>query len=494
MNQRSNSNLQRGRFPYLAHKFAASSRSPPEKRNSNRENYSSLVKLSMTQFVEWRTRVVAPGASFVHKNSSPEAPSNKADSDTNSHQLPLMKNKINLKNTNLISQLSHHDIPSKKTEAGNQASFQSFFLRAMNRNLGVKSSARNPSQSLAASFNTEELSLMNKRKRVAVTKFYTEADSSPIACKALKLEALHSPCRNFNDLKSIFRGNKLNTSTENGDSSSMTIWVSRVMPKKPRFYQTEVLSQNSIVQNPGEKILGQSFGVIQVPSISLKKEESSSIEDEFPFFEDRENKSNCSIRLEEKIVVPSKPLIDAASENRRKKLQVYIGNSFYKENNEKNGAKKRDFPRNNSRNPNSFKEDTEANTNIQELIISKLVPLQASLPTRVNYSQDKFAINENLIEDCPLVNFRAFPRALMNHSEISNFINNEYHSYWMDCIEKLLFSQNVYEEEVGYNTVLKNRMGISAFPQLCSDAHYDACYTDFLYFMSQVYTDLECAH
>ena len=494
MSQRTSSNLQKGRFPNLAQKFAACSRSPPEKRKSNREICPSLVKLSMTQFVEWRTRLIAPGATFAHNNSIPEVPSNKADSDTNLHQLPPMKNKFNLKNTNSISQLSHHDFPSKKSEAGYQASFQSFFLRAMNRNLGVKSSTRHPSQSLAASFNTEEFSLLNKRKRVVVTKFHTEADSSPIASKALRLEALHSPCKNFNDLKSVFRGNKLDTSTENDVCSSMTIWVSRDMPKKPKIFQTELISQNSIVKNSGEKILGQSLGVVQMPSICFKKEESSNIEDEFPFSEDRQNNSNCSIRLEENIVLPSKPLIDAASENRRRKLQVYIENNFYKEKNEKSGAKKRDFPRNNSRNPNSFKEDSEAKNSIQELIISKLVPLQASLPTRVNYSQDKFAINEHIIEDCPLVNFRAFPRALMNHSEISSYINNQYQSYWMDCIDKLLLSQNVYEEEVGYNTILKNRMGISAFPQLCSDAHYDACYTDFLYFMSQVYTDLECAH
>lgn len=73
--------------------------------------------------------------------------------------------------------------------------------------------------------------------------------------------------------------------------------------------------------------------------------------------------------------------------------------------------------------------------------------------------------------------------------------SGHYRSFWMDRVTYLAGCPNLYEEEIGYNYVLKNLFKIESFPRVtCKAVANSSQYEDFMYFLSQITADLENDH
>ena len=65
---------------------------------------------------------------------------------------------------------------------------------------------------------------------------------------------------------------------------------------------------------------------------------------------------------------------------------------------------------------------------------------------------------------CPLIEKKKLPRPLFDHYAISSNSIRKYRSYWMDCVEILLSSENLFEEDAGYHSALLIRISAERLP------------------------------
>lgn len=65
---------------------------------------------------------------------------------------------------------------------------------------------------------------------------------------------------------------------------------------------------------------------------------------------------------------------------------------------------------------------------------------------------------------CPLIEKKKLPRPLFDHYAISSNSIRKYRSYWMDCVEILLSSENLFEEDAGYHSALLIKISAERLP------------------------------
>lgn len=95
---------------------------------------------------------------------------------------------------------------------------------------------------------------------------------------------------------------------------------------------------------------------------------------------------------------------------------------------------------------------------------------------------------------CPLIALKRVPRPLFDHFEISSGFKKVYRSYWMDCIERVLFLQEGLGKDIGYYLALSSKIGLKDFPLPESKLHSDPKYSSFLVMLGKVAVDLDYSH
>ena len=97
-------------------------------------------------------------------------------------------------------------------------------------------------------------------------------------------------------------------------------------------------------------------------------------------------------------------------------------------------------------------------------------------------------------EVCPLISIRKFPRSIFFHKDISSDSSENYRSYWMDCIDVLLSSQNILLEDPGYYAALLMKVNLDCFPKVQADFNDDGRLEGCCSFMNRLNADLDYAH
>lgn len=100
----------------------------------------------------------------------------------------------------------------------------------------------------------------------------------------------------------------------------------------------------------------------------------------------------------------------------------------------------------------------------------------------------------NHFEVCPLISLRNFPRSIFFHKDISSDSTEGYRSYWMDCIDVLLSSQNILQEDPGYYAALLMKLNLDCFPKVQIDSKDDGRLENCCAFMNRLTADLDFAH
>lgn len=95
---------------------------------------------------------------------------------------------------------------------------------------------------------------------------------------------------------------------------------------------------------------------------------------------------------------------------------------------------------------------------------------------------------------CPLISLRLFPRPLCEHHEATSVLQKLYSSYWLECIDNLLGAQKIFDEEPGYNIILKMKMGIEDFRPSNLVGNERPSLAAFLDFLSKIVIDLDHSH
>ena len=117
-------------------------------------------------------------------------------------------------------------------------------------------------------------------------------------------------------------------------------------------------------------------------------------------------------------------------------------------------------------------------------------------PASSNEGSTPYLINstERQSVTCPLIPLRLLPKPLCEHYEVSSVLQKLYSSYWLECIDKLLESQKIFEEEPGYNIILKIKMGMEEFRPLNLVWNEGPNLTAYLDFLSKIVIDLDHSH
>lgn len=95
---------------------------------------------------------------------------------------------------------------------------------------------------------------------------------------------------------------------------------------------------------------------------------------------------------------------------------------------------------------------------------------------------------------CPLIFMKQFPNLLCEQFEVTSVLQHLYSSYWMECVDKLLESPCIFDEEAGYNIILKTKMGIEEFRPLNMMSNEGPQLKAYLDFLSKIVIDLDYSH
>ena len=101
---------------------------------------------------------------------------------------------------------------------------------------------------------------------------------------------------------------------------------------------------------------------------------------------------------------------------------------------------------------------------------------------------------ERSFVSCPLIFMKQFPNPLCEQFEVSSVLQHLYNSYWIECVDKLLESRSIFDEEAGYNIILKTKMGIEEFRPLNMMSKEGPQLKAYLDFLSKIVIDLDYSH
>lgn len=113
---------------------------------------------------------------------------------------------------------------------------------------------------------------------------------------------------------------------------------------------------------------------------------------------------------------------------------------------------------------------------------------------RVVYSKERRSLSSLPQANCQLEPLEKFPKCLVPDETYRAHAFNGYSSYWMDCIDRMLDAESVYDGEPGYNAILKQQMHIEEFAMIVSPFGEAPEYIDFMFLLSQVVVDIEFGH